>query len=211
MPPRRVVEALDVVEHARPRLVPCAVGPPGRRAAAARLPDVGPRQDRAARARRGLRRRPSRPCAAARGPIAGRRSGAMPCACPRTSNPTNPAASSRSTPSSSPSLPARPSSISPVAKWTVGKAASRATPKAASLFLDKVLQQMPFPVRGIQVDGGPEFKAEFETACQTKSLVLYELPPKSPSSPAPSSAATQPGATSSTTYDLRRSSPSLRQ
>jgi len=68
----------------------------------------------------------------------------------------------------------------PVAKWTVGKAANRATAKAASLFLDKVIDQMPFPVQAIQVDGGSEFKAEFEDACKDKGLQLYELPPKRP-------------------------------
>ena len=39
---------------------------------------------------------------------------------------------------------------------------------------------MPFPVRAIQVDGGSEFKAEFETACAAKGITLYELPPKRP-------------------------------
>lgn len=68
----------------------------------------------------------------------------------------------------------------PVAKWTVAKAVSRATAKAASSFLDKVVAQMPFPVEAIQVDGGSEFKAEFEDACQAKGLALYELPPKRP-------------------------------
>jgi len=68
----------------------------------------------------------------------------------------------------------------PVAKWTVGKAARRATAHAASLFLDKVLAEMPFPVEAIQVDGGSEFKATFEKACKDKGLALYELPPKRP-------------------------------
>lgn len=68
----------------------------------------------------------------------------------------------------------------PVAKWTVAGAANRATAKAASRFLEKVLAEMPFPVQAIQVDGGSEFKAEFEDACRDKDLVLYELPPKRP-------------------------------
>lgn len=67
-----------------------------------------------------------------------------------------------------------------MAKWTVAKAARRATSQAASLFLDKVLTEMPFPVDAIQVDGGSEFKAAFEEACQAKGLTLYELPPKRP-------------------------------
>lgn len=68
----------------------------------------------------------------------------------------------------------------PVAKWTVAQAASRATAHAAARFLDKVLAEMPFPVEAIQVDGGSEFKAEFEDACRAKCLPLYELPPKRP-------------------------------
>jgi putative transposase len=39
---------------------------------------------------------------------------------------------------------------------------------------------MPFPVKAIQVDGGSEFMAEFEVACQTKAITLYVLPPRSP-------------------------------
>jgi transposase InsO family protein len=68
----------------------------------------------------------------------------------------------------------------PVAKWTVAKAFRRATAKAASLFLDKVRADMPFKVKAIQVDGGPEFRAEFEDACRKHGIVLYELPPKRP-------------------------------
>ena len=68
----------------------------------------------------------------------------------------------------------------PVAKWTVGRATRRATAAAASLFLDKLIKEMPFPVQAIQVDGGSEFKAEFEDACKNRGLPLYELPPKRP-------------------------------
>jgi hypothetical protein len=39
---------------------------------------------------------------------------------------------------------------------------------------------MPFEVRAIQVDGGSEFKAEFEAACQAQGLRLFVLPPRSP-------------------------------
>ncbi len=68
----------------------------------------------------------------------------------------------------------------PIAKWTVGKAFNRATAQAAAAFLDKILADMPFPVKAIQVDGGSEFMAEFEAACQTKGVALYVLPPRSP-------------------------------
>lgn len=68
----------------------------------------------------------------------------------------------------------------PVAKWTCGRVASSATAAAASALLDKLIDEAPFPITGIQVDGGSEFKAEFEKACQTRELPLYVLPPKRP-------------------------------
>jgi hypothetical protein len=68
----------------------------------------------------------------------------------------------------------------PVAKWTVAGVAGRATANRAAGFLDKLLAEMPFKVSGIQVDGGSEFMADFERACQEKSLILYVLPPKRP-------------------------------
>jgi putative transposase len=68
----------------------------------------------------------------------------------------------------------------PVGRWTVARATTRATSTAAAAFLDQVLAQMPFAVTGLQVDGGSEFMAAFERACQAKSLHLYVLPPKSP-------------------------------
>jgi putative transposase len=68
----------------------------------------------------------------------------------------------------------------PVAKWTVAKACNRATSQAAASFLDKLIAEMPFPVGAIQVDGGSEFMADFEEACETKGIRLYVLPPKCP-------------------------------
>jgi putative transposase len=68
----------------------------------------------------------------------------------------------------------------PIAKWTVAKAYRRATAAAASMFLDKLAAEMPFKVEAIQVDGGSEFMAQFETECQRRGLKLYVLPPKSP-------------------------------
>lgn len=68
----------------------------------------------------------------------------------------------------------------PVAKWTVAEARNRATAAAASLFLDKLQADMPFAVEGIQVDGGSEFMAQFETECERRKIKLYVLPPRSP-------------------------------
>jgi len=55
-----------------------------------------------------------------------------------------------------------------------------ATARSAASFLDGLLERMPFPVRAIQVDGGSEFKAGFERACQERSIRLFVLPPRSP-------------------------------
>jgi putative transposase len=68
----------------------------------------------------------------------------------------------------------------PVSRFTTGKAFGRATATCAADFLGKLIQDLPFPVKAIQVDGGSEFMAEFETACQEKGLALYVLPPKRP-------------------------------
>lgn len=68
----------------------------------------------------------------------------------------------------------------PVAKWTCGQVAGRATATTAARLLDKLIAEAPFAIQGIQVDGGSEFKATFEQACKDKGLVLYVLPPKRP-------------------------------
>src|SRR4051794_25331819 len=52
----------------------------------------------------------------------------------------------------------------PVAKWTVALVAGRATALCAAALLDKLIAEAPFRVEGIQVDGGSEFRAEFEDA-----------------------------------------------
>ena len=47
-------------------------------------------------------------------------------------------------------------------------------------FLDTLQHRMPFPIRALQVDGGSEFAADFEAACQQRGLHLFVLPPRSP-------------------------------
>ena len=56
------------------------------------------------------------------------------------------------------------------------KAFRNATAKTGREFLRKVLKDMPSKVKPIQVDGGSEFKAEYEA----KGIDLWGLPPKSP-------------------------------
>lgn len=67
-----------------------------------------------------------------------------------------------------------------VSRWDVLDVHGRATAFTAAAFLDVIQERMPFPVRAIQVDGGSEFKAEFEAACEAKGLLLFVLPPRSP-------------------------------
>ena len=67
-----------------------------------------------------------------------------------------------------------------VSRWDVLGVYGRATAVTAASFLEELQERMPFPVRAIQVDGGSEFKAEFEAACAAKGLLLFVLPPRSP-------------------------------
>jgi transposase InsO family protein len=67
-----------------------------------------------------------------------------------------------------------------ISRWDVLGVYGRATAITARDFLEAVIERMPGPVRAIQVDGGSEFKAEFEAACREKGLRLFVLPPRSP-------------------------------
>jgi transposase InsO family protein len=67
-----------------------------------------------------------------------------------------------------------------VSRWNVLGGRARASAGTAQSFLAEVLERMPFPVRAIQVDGGSEFMAAFEAACQARGIPLYVLPPRSP-------------------------------
>ena len=70
--------------------------------------------------------------------------------------------------------------ICPVTKWSGLRAYSRATSGNARRFLAYLQAQAPFPIRSLQVDGGSEFRDEFEQACQDLGIPLYVLPPKKP-------------------------------
>jgi putative transposase len=67
-----------------------------------------------------------------------------------------------------------------VSRWDVLMVASQATAHSATRFLDVLLERMPFSIQGIQVDGGSEFQATFEQACQQRGIRLFVLPPRSP-------------------------------
>ena len=70
--------------------------------------------------------------------------------------------------------------ICPTTRITVGKAFTQATSLNASTFLDFMAQQLPFPIKSIQVDGGSEFRSEFEESCKNLQIPLFVLPPRSP-------------------------------
>lgn len=67
-----------------------------------------------------------------------------------------------------------------ISRWDVLEIHSRATAATAAGFLDSLQRRMPFKIRAIQVDGGSEFHADFERACQDKGIKLFVLPPHSP-------------------------------
>ena len=70
--------------------------------------------------------------------------------------------------------------ICPVTKMTVCQAYRNASSKTAAEFLTLVKEKMPFSLESIQVDGGSEFRKDFEDACRESDIDLFVLPPSSP-------------------------------
>ena len=67
-----------------------------------------------------------------------------------------------------------------LSRGDVCELASRATAGTAARMLTALKERMPFAIKAIQVDGGSEFMAEFEQACQRAKIRLFVLPPRSP-------------------------------
>lgn len=67
-----------------------------------------------------------------------------------------------------------------ISRWGVIESHRAATADNAAAFLESVVERTPFPIRAFQVDGGSEFKAKFEQACQNLGIPLFVLPPRSP-------------------------------
>jgi transposase InsO family protein len=65
-------------------------------------------------------------------------------------------------------------------RWDVLDIYFQATARAAAEFLEALIARAPFTIRAIQVDGGSEFKADFELLCQRYGIRLFVLPPRSP-------------------------------
>ncbi len=67
-----------------------------------------------------------------------------------------------------------------VSRWSVVGVRATATAGTARAFLAEIQARCPFSLRAIQVDGGSEFMADFETACAERGIALFVLPPRSP-------------------------------
>lgn len=67
-----------------------------------------------------------------------------------------------------------------VSRWAAAEIGIGARAVTMADYLDRMLARLPFTVSSIQIDGGSEFKAEFETYCQDHGLQLFVLPPYSP-------------------------------
>lgn len=60
------------------------------------------------------------------------------------------------------------------------RAYKRQTATAATDFLHHLRKKFPYKIKAIQIDGGSEFKDQFEEACQKKKILLFLLPVRSP-------------------------------
>ena len=67
-----------------------------------------------------------------------------------------------------------------VSKWSYAQIYTKATAKSAKKFLLELVRASPCKIISIQVDGGSEFRAEFEEACCELNIPLIVLPPQKP-------------------------------
>ncbi len=70
--------------------------------------------------------------------------------------------------------------IDVVSRYSVVGVHTVATATTATAFLATLIARFPFPIRTIQVDGGSEWMAGFETACAARGVALWVLPPRKP-------------------------------
>jgi putative transposase len=67
-----------------------------------------------------------------------------------------------------------------VSRFDALRAYKSQTSLKAAHFLHYLRKKFPYPIRAIQIDGGSEFKDQFEEACHAKKIPLFVLPPRSP-------------------------------
>lgn len=67
-----------------------------------------------------------------------------------------------------------------IGKMTARCASKTITSRSAKKIIDILEERFPFKIKAIQIDGGSEFKKEFEQECQNRDIILFVLPPRSP-------------------------------
>lgn len=67
-----------------------------------------------------------------------------------------------------------------VCRWHTAEIRHGATARTMRENLDAMRGRLPFALKAIQVDGGSEFRADFEVYCQQEGITLFTLPPRSP-------------------------------
>ena len=68
-----------------------------------------------------------------------------------------------------------------ISRWDGARAYRRQTSFAAALFFENVAKRsFLFPIKAIQIDGGSEFKKDFEEAVRKRGIQLFVIPPHSP-------------------------------
>lgn len=68
----------------------------------------------------------------------------------------------------------------PVSKYVYANVYSNAKSATAKKFLLDLIENTPFSILSIQVDGGSEFMKDFELTCQNYNIPLFVLPPNRP-------------------------------
>ncbi len=67
-----------------------------------------------------------------------------------------------------------------VSRFDAIRAYKHQSSSKAAHFLHYLRKKFPYPIRAIQIDGGSEFKDQFEAECEAKKIPLFVLPPRSP-------------------------------
>jgi putative transposase len=67
-----------------------------------------------------------------------------------------------------------------ISKWDGIRVYSRQTSYCAAKFLEFLQSAYPHNIKAMQIDGGSEWKKDFEEACSEKEIILFGLAPNSP-------------------------------
>lgn len=70
--------------------------------------------------------------------------------------------------------------VDTISRWSAAEARRGKAALTMTESLQRMEARLPFALRAIQIDGGSEFMAEFETYCRQRGIRLFVLPPRSP-------------------------------